>query len=116
MDDRFFEQPILNSPYARPGQHWELDSHGMPTGRIGDRRRLAEFITPIPKAKKRKTKPEQDELGFTDTTGVSTATQKYDPTPIINELRGRVDAWRELPNPAPGNVTAETARLVQPWR
>ena len=25
----FFEQPILNSPYERPGEHWELD--GQPT-------------------------------------------------------------------------------------
>ena len=24
----FFEQPILNSPYAYPGRHWELDADG----------------------------------------------------------------------------------------
>ncbi len=27
----FFEQPILNSPYKIPGQHWELDGDGRPT-------------------------------------------------------------------------------------
>jgi hypothetical protein len=25
MDNRFFEHPILNSPYAYPRRHWELD-------------------------------------------------------------------------------------------
>lgn len=34
MGDRFFEKPILNSPYEYPGQHWELDEDGQPTDRI----------------------------------------------------------------------------------
>ncbi len=25
MPADFFQQPILNSPYERPGRHWELD-------------------------------------------------------------------------------------------
>jgi hypothetical protein len=49
-------------------------------------------------------------------TGVSTAKQKYDQTPIINELRGHVDKWRTLPNPNQWHVTPETARLLQHWR
>jgi hypothetical protein len=28
MDESFFERPILNSPYAFPARHWELDSDG----------------------------------------------------------------------------------------
>ena len=28
MDERFFEAPILNSPYEYPSQHWELDEQG----------------------------------------------------------------------------------------
>jgi hypothetical protein len=31
MDESFFERPILNSPYAFPARHWELDSEGQPT-------------------------------------------------------------------------------------
>ena len=54
MSDRFFEQPILNSPYEYPSRHWELDSQGQPTQKIIEKRRRAEFITPIPKPKKRK--------------------------------------------------------------
>ena len=30
MSERFFEDPILNSPYERPIRHWELDKDGIP--------------------------------------------------------------------------------------
>ena len=53
MDNRFFDRPILNSPYAYPGQHWEL-VNGLPTNRIEPNRRHAEFVSPIPKPQKRK--------------------------------------------------------------
>ena len=51
MDNRFFERPILNSPYAYPARHWELDSQGQPTGQTIEARRTAQFITPIPRPK-----------------------------------------------------------------
>jgi len=54
MTNPFFEAPILNSPYAYPARHWELDEHGQPTQQIVESRRRAEFITSIPKPKKRK--------------------------------------------------------------
>ena len=54
MSNLFFEKPILNSPYDYPSQHWELDETGQPTQKVIDARRRAEFITPIPKTKKRK--------------------------------------------------------------
>lgn len=54
MNDQFFEKPILNSPYAYPRQHWELDDTGQPTQVVQPSRRLAEFITPIPKPRKQK--------------------------------------------------------------
>jgi len=53
-------------------------------------------------------------LGFGD--GLSTAEQEYNPTPIINEIRGYVSAWRNLPNPKQWHVTPETARLLDHWR
>ena len=70
MENPFFNQPILNSPYEYPSRHWELDESG----------------------------------------------QQYDLTAIINEVRRRVDAWRNLPDPAQWRVTPETARLLQHWR
>jgi type III restriction enzyme len=115
MTESFFEQPILNSPYAYPGRHWELDPSGQPTNQIVERRRRAEFITPIPKPKKRQVASQQ-ELVFDEGHGLSTATQQYDPTPIINLLRQKVDQWRALTSPADWKVTPETARLLQHWR
>ena len=64
MGHPFFDQPILNSPYACPARHWELDAGGQPTQKIIAARRRAEFITPIPKPKKQKGAPKQDELLF----------------------------------------------------
>ena len=98
MDNRFFEQPVLNSPYEYPARYWELDDEGQPTQRIIERRRLAEFITPIPKPRKRKGVHDQLNLVFNEGKGLSTQEQQYDPTPIINELRRHVDQWRSLPN------------------
>jgi hypothetical protein len=80
------------------------------------RRRRAEFITPIPKPKKRKRAAAQRDIVFDEGKGLSTEKQQYDPTSIINELRQRVDIWRELPNPSQWHVTPETARLLQHWR
>jgi len=116
MDNGFFERPILNSPYAYPGRHWELDTQGQPTGQIIEARRSAQFITPIPKPRKHKKSTGQEGLVFDEGAGVSTATQQYDPTPIINELRHRVDQWRGISNPNSWGVTPETARLLQHWR
>jgi hypothetical protein len=46
MENEFFSKPILNSPYAYPARHWELDDKGQPTQQIIETRRWAEFITP----------------------------------------------------------------------
>ncbi len=54
MDNPFFDAPILNSPYAYPARHWELDATGQPTQVIKPSRRSADFITPIPKPRKQK--------------------------------------------------------------
>jgi len=117
MDNRFFEQPILNSPYEYPVRHWELDSSGQPTQQILEKRRRAEFITPIPKPRKRKgAATDQQNLIFDEGKGLSTKQQQYDPTSIINALRIQVDKWRSLPNPNDWKVTPETARLLQYWR
>ena len=34
MSNPFFDRPILNSPYASPSRHWELDEHGHPRRRF----------------------------------------------------------------------------------
>ena len=117
MPNPFFDHPVINSPYKCPSLHWELDEDGQPTQQIIQRRRRADFITPIPKPKKRKQSPAQQQgFVFDEGRGISTQAQQYDPTSIINEVRSHVDTWRSLPNPNQWQVTPETARLLQHWR
>jgi len=115
MQDRFFKEPILNSPYEYPAKHWELDESGQPTQKILNKRRPVSFITPIPKPRKRR-EVEQRELILDEGRGISTEEQRYDLTSRINTIRRRVDEWRALPNPDQWKVTPETARLLQHWR
>jgi len=115
MDNRFFERPILNSPYAYPTRHWELDENGQPTQRIIETRRRAEFVTPIPKARKQSSK-DQQRLVFDEGKGLSTQEQQYDATSMIRELRNYVDQWRLLKDSSDWRVTPETERLLKHWR
>ena len=118
LTNPFFEQPVLNSPYERPSQHWELDETGQPTQEIIASRRSAEFITPIPKPKKRKrSSVDQAALVFDEAARkLETKRQQYDLTAIINGVRRQIDRWRNIPNTSQWQVTPETARLLQHWR
>jgi type III restriction enzyme len=116
MTDHFFEKPILNSPYGEPHRHWELDKSGQPTQKITEKRRPAEFITPIPKAKRQQGVADQSSLLLDDYEGLSTRQQQYAHTAIINGVRQQVDEWRRVPSPNDWRVTPETARLLQHWR
>ena len=116
MNNPFFDHPILNSPYDYPVRHWELDKDGQPTQKVIETRRRAEFITPIPKPKKRRSSSEQQQIVFDEGKGLSSEKQQYDQTSLINAVRQEVDKWRTLPNPNSWQVTPETARLLQHWR
>ncbi len=122
MDHRFFDNPILNSPYRYPSRHWELDADGQPTRNVVESRRRAEFISPIPKPKKRGDRSpagrdSQESLVFDEGKGLSTRAQQYEQhAGIINGVRREVDAWRRLPDPRQWRVTPETARLLRHWR
>ena len=111
---QFFEAPILNSPYEYPSRHWELDDDGQPTHRIIASRRGAEFVTPIPKPRRRGGR--QARLAIDEDQGMSSSEQEYGLTAYVGEIRQRVDAWRTIPNPKDWGVTPETARLLQHWR
>ena len=111
MTSEFFDKPILNSPYEVPARHWELDEDRKPTGVIGVSRRPCTLVTPVPKPRKQGGQ-EDLMLGLAD---LSTATQQYDPVPIINEVRSHLESWRDLPAEQCG-VTPVTARLLRHWR
>ena len=114
MTARFFDSPILNSPYEYPVRHWELDGAGQPTDRILERRREVSFITPIPAARKRKN--EQLELVADEKArGLGAEDRQYKLIETIGSIRHQVDVWRALPE-AQWRVTPETARLLRHWR
>jgi len=109
----FFEQPILNSPYECPDRHWELAEDGQPTQKILAFRRPADFITPIPKPKRRGQR-QGSLLEDAQTIALSSGGQEYHKA-LINEIRHHVVEWRNLPT-SQWRVTPETARLLSHWR
>ena len=114
MTVRFFDGPILNSPYEYPARHWELDSNGQPTDRVLERRRGVSFITPIPAARTRKN--EQLELVADERARqLGAEDRQYKLIETIGSIRRQVDIWRALPE-AQWRVTPETARLLKHWR
>ncbi len=117
MENPFFDQPIINSPYDYPSRHWELDEAGQPTQRIIESRRGAEFVTPIPKPRQRgRARGVQQQFVIDEGLGLSDQEQQYDVTAAVNEIRRRVDEWRRIPDPNNWGVTPETAKLLRHWR
>jgi len=120
MNNSFFEEPILNSPYREPSRHHALDDEGQPTDQppIAGRRPSA-LLSPVPKPKKRRSRQSGDEqknLKLYADDGISSEDQEYNPTPIINDIRSQLKLWRSIPNPQDWGVTPATARLLQHWR
>ncbi len=117
MAQRFYDDPILNSPYQAPSRHHVLGTDGTPLDqppRAG-RRRL-DLFTPVPKNRKKTASPPQSEMVLSDNKNLSDEKQEYSATAIVNEIRQHVDSWRRLPNPAQWRVSAPTQRLLQHWR
>ena len=117
MSQSFFDHPILNSPYAVPTRFHALDEEGQPLDQppiVG--RRPCDFITPVPKPKRRSAKQAQASMMFEDSSGLSSEDQEYNPKPIINEIRAHVASWRDLPSDRDWGVTPATARLLHHWR
>ena len=117
MSQSFFDHPILNSPYDPPSRYHALDDDGQPLEQPPiDGRRPCDFITPVPKPKRRSAKAAQASMVFEDADGLSDADQEYNPKPIINEIRSHVATWRSLPSDRDWGVTPATARLLHHWR
>lgn len=117
MSQSFFDHPILNSPYEVPTRFHALDDDGQPVELppiLG--RRPCDFITPVPKPKRRSGKASQTSMVFEDAEGLTDEDQEYNPKPIINEIRSHVASWRSLPSDRDWGVTPATAKLLHHWR
>jgi len=102
----FYERPILNSPYRAPELHHPLDPSGQPLeGEPRQGRRPSRFIVPVP-ASRKKASAGQSSLDL----------ETYTENALINEIRGYLDRWRNLRNPADWGVTGVTQRLLEHWR
>jgi len=96
--------PILNSPYDPPTEHFEIGPQG-PTGKVLLGRRPSESFVPVPVARKGKG-GEQQALDF-DLTG-----ERREQNTLINDIRREVERWRA------GNwngVTPYTRKLLTHW-
>ncbi|QJU58900.1 DEAD/DEAH box helicase family protein [Sphingomonas sp. AP4-R1] len=117
MSQSFFDYPILNSPYEVPTRYHALDADGQPLEVPPiDGRRPCDFITPVPKPKRKSGKASQTSMVFEDAAGLSDGDQEYNPKPIINEIRSHVASWRSLPSDRDWGVTPATAKLLHYWR
>lgn len=102
----FYDRPILNSPYRPPELHHPLDDNGQPLeGEPRRGRRPSRLIVPVP-ASRKKTSAAQASLEL----------ETYTDHALINEIRGYLESWRALRNPADWGVTGATQRLLEHWR
>ncbi|SFY53674.1 BPTD_3080 family restriction endonuclease [Streptomyces sp. F-1] len=102
------ENPIINSPYAEPAWHWELDQRGQPTGERVPGRRPSETWMPVPRARKgRKTGAGVQHELFLD--GILEERKGQD---VIGNIRAEVSRWRQAGYP---NITPTTRRLLEYW-
>jgi type III restriction enzyme len=102
--------PILNSPYDPPGEHFVLGPHG-PTGEVKLGRRPSESFIPVPLGRRRRgaapePPAEQEALDF-DITG-----ERREINSLINDIRARVDRWRSFDYPG---VTPVSRKLLWHW-
>lgn len=102
----FYEQPILNSPYEAPAFYHPLDDNGQPLDKPAEPgRRPSRFIVPVPKSRKSPSAAQ-----------TSLELETYSENSLINEIRGYVDVWRRIANPADWGVESATQRLLDYWR
>ncbi|MGA2035492.1 MAG: DEAD/DEAH box helicase family protein [Thermoguttaceae bacterium] len=105
MQQVVIENPILNSPYEEPKRHFRFEKDGI-TDEIVDARRVSSYFVPI--AKPRKKKGGQTQLVL-DTEWTD---DRIEENKFINQVRSRVNLWREGHYPG---ITRTTASLLDYW-
>lgn len=105
MPDVVIENPIINSPFEEPTQHFYFGDNGI-TDKIVDSRRLSAYFVPIPPSKKKSGK-EQLVLG-TEWTKDRQRENKF-----INDIRNAVSKWRFG---GYDGVTNTTRTLLEYWQ
>ncbi len=104
MSTADLSNPILNSPYGPPEEHFEIGRQG-PTGVVLPGRRPSESFVPIPVTRKGKG-GDQQALDF-DQTG-----ERREQNTLINDVRREVERWRASNW---NGVTPYTRKLLAHW-
>ncbi len=104
MANRRIENPILNSPFDPPSRHFAFDADGI-TDEVVEGRRRSTHLTPIPPVKR--ARKAQAEIEY-----VGEGTERVVENAFINQVRDRVDRWRQMGYP---NVTVTSRRLLEHW-
>jgi len=99
------ENPILNSPFEEPNQHFRFSDEGI-TNEIVEARRVSSYFIPIAKPKK---KGKATQLAF-DTEWTK---DRIEENIFINRIRERVSLWRRGDYQG---ITKTTRRLLDYWR
>ncbi len=91
------ENPILNSPFEEPTQHFLFDEDGI-TNHVVTPRRLSSYFVPIPQTRKKSKQQLQLDSEWTS--------DRIEENAWINKLREQVKLWRRGGyNPRPTTVT-----------
>ena len=91
-------EPILNSPFEAPKEHWRISEHEPPERRAG-RRPAMYFYRP----------PGSD--ASEDREGAGTAIELK----LVNRIRAQLAEWRPLALKGEGGVTRTTMELLRHW-
>jgi type III restriction enzyme len=94
------KQPILNSPYDEPAEHWHIEEGQQPKRRPG--RRPAGYFYRDPTAP--------------PTEGEHEARGQWVELALVNRIRERLKEWRLLALRGEGGVTRTTHELLNYWR
>ena len=92
-------EPVLNSPFEEPKEHWRISEYDPPERRRG-RRPAMYFYRP----------PGHEALE--DGVGVGTAIELK----LVNRIRAKLAEWRSLALRGEGGVTRTTMELLRYWR
>ena len=92
-------EPILNSPFAEPAEHWQISEHEPPRRCQGRRPAMYFYRRPGPEASE---SPE----------AMGTAIELK----LVNRIRAKLAEWRPLALRGEGGVTRTTMELMRHWR
>ena len=102
MSQIVIENPIINSPFLEPTQHFRFTDEGI-TNEIESGRRISSYFIPIAKPRKKGKQLAFDNEWIED---------RIEENKLVNSIRSRVKIWRQG---GYVNVTPTTNRLLAYW-